>query len=79
MALHTVPMHGREYKSKKDILAAWLAGKDFLICDMSSRWDGKPVNVTDAERAGETVVNVRYKRLTAICVLVQKGDTWTAC
>lgn len=42
--LHVVPAYGRDYKSKKELLADWNAGKDFRICDISSASDGAYVN-----------------------------------
>jgi hypothetical protein len=29
--VHAVPAYGRDYKSKAEVLAAWQAGKDFLV------------------------------------------------
>ena len=45
-----------------------ISRKDFIIADMSSRWDGKPVNKQDADRSGLACVMVRYgKRLEKVC------------
>jgi len=41
------PAYGRDYKSKKAVLADWEAGKDFIIADIMSKWDGKPANKSD--------------------------------
>jgi len=38
------PAYGRDYRTAKDALADYNAGKDFIINDITSRWDGKPVN-----------------------------------
>jgi hypothetical protein len=57
------PAYGRDYKSKKAVLADWEAGKDFIIADITSRWDGKPANKSDL--AGETVM-LRYDGLRKI-------------
>lgn len=38
------PAYGRDYKSKKAVLDDWNSDKDFILNDMSSRWDGKPIN-----------------------------------
>ena len=64
-----VPAYGRDYKSKATVLADWNANKDFVIQDISSRWDGKPMNKLDAERSGITTVNVRYQRLRKVMVI----------
>ena len=65
-----VPAYGRDYKTKKAVLQDWHAGKDFVIQDFFSRWDGKPVNKKDIERGGaETSVMVRYRNQTQIATI----------
>ena len=54
-----IPAYGRDYKSKKDVLTDWKAGKDFIIHSYGNRYDGKYINKEDADRAGETV-SIRY-------------------
>lgn len=62
--LSAIPAYGRDYKSKKEVMAAWNEGKDFLIQDMRHSGyinkDDKPANV---------VLNVRYKNLMNVCVI----------
>jgi len=60
------PAYGRDYKSKKEVQADLDAGKDFLVSDMFSPWDGKPVNKAQLLEQGLTSVMVRYKRLTSV-------------
>lgn len=43
--MHLIPAYGRDYKSKKAIQADLEANKDFVIADISSQYDGKPVNL----------------------------------
>ena len=62
-----IPAYGREYKSKKEVLADWDAGKDFIVADMFSRWDGKPAN-RDSFKGELATVQIRYARLTKVCV-----------
>jgi len=38
------PAHGRDYKSCKEAKAAYMADKDFILNDVTSRWDGKPIS-----------------------------------
>ena len=59
------PAYGRDYKSKKAALDAWNANEDFIINDMSNRWDGKPVNKQGAEEAGLPIM-IRYDQLRKI-------------
>jgi hypothetical protein len=65
------PGYGRDYKSKKEILADWLAGKDFVLAST-----GQYINRQDAETSNLRGFNIRYKRLTAVAVIVRNGDTW---
>lgn len=67
--LTLVPAYGRDYKSKAAVLEAWNAGKDFLICDMSSVWDGKPTNKSDCARMGVRTVNIRYNAFRSVAVV----------
>ena len=70
MYLTLVPAYGRDYKSKKAVLADWDANKDFLIQDISSPHDGRYINKEDAASLrGTTTFNIRYKSLTQICVI----------
>jgi hypothetical protein len=65
-----VPAYGRDYKTLKEVLQDWNSGKDFVIQDFFSRWDGKPVNRQDVEREGaETSVMVRYRNQTQIAMI----------
>jgi hypothetical protein len=63
-----VPAYGRDYKTAKAAKEAWKAGKDFIISDFFSPWDGKPINITDARRDGMGEVNIRFWRLTKVTV-----------
>jgi hypothetical protein len=65
------PAYGRDYKSKKEILADWEAGKDFVYAET-----GQYINKQDAETQGIKGVNIRYKRLANIAVLTFKGGAW---
>lgn len=77
MYLTVVPAYGRDYKSKKEVLADWNANKDFQICSIDSR-DGKYVNkdhfpvnkkATHVDLASVVAVNVRYAALRKVCVI----------
>ena len=57
------PAYGRDYKSQKAVKADWNAGKDFVLRDISSQWDGRLCNKEDL--AGKSVM-VRYHNLTRI-------------
>lgn len=65
-----VPSYGRDYKSGKEVQAAWDAGADFTINDMSHPDDGRQINKDDA-KPGQSY-NIRYKKLTQIKVIKVK-------
>ena len=65
-----VPAYGRDFNSKKEVLAAWNGGKDFIIADVTNPWSGKPINLADARQAGVGSVTIRYKALRQ-CVVVR--------
>ena len=41
------PAYGRVYTNTKQVREAWEAGKDFILHDITSKWDGKPFNKDD--------------------------------
>jgi hypothetical protein len=60
------PAYGRDYKSQAAALADFEAGKDFIIADFTSPWDGKPANKQSMIEAGIGRVQIRYSRLTKV-------------
>lgn len=60
-----VPLAGRDYKSKAEVMKDWNEGKLFVIRDIMSPYDGKTANKTDLAGTGKHMI--RYKRLTQIC------------
>jgi len=59
------PAYGRDYKSKKAALADWNANKDFIINDISNKWDGYPINKQGAEEY-KLPIMIRYDKLSKI-------------
>ena len=57
------PAYGRDYKSKAALLADWNDNKDFILNDITSRWDGKYCNKSDLQKAGITNIQFRYGKL----------------
>lgn len=62
-----VPAYGRDYKSKKEVMADWDANKDFLVQDM---FKSGYINKEQAlkELKGQNL-QVRYKKLTQVFML----------
>jgi len=46
-------------------MKAWDANVDFLVADISNRWDGKPINKHDSE-VYETPVMIRFNNKSDI-------------
>jgi hypothetical protein len=65
--LSAIPAYGRDYTSKKAVLADWEAGLDFYVVPQIPAPRGGYVN-KDGLPEG-TVLNIRYRRLTQICVI----------
>jgi hypothetical protein len=66
MYLTLVPAYGRDYKSKKEVITDWNAGKDFKVMDISCPFDGCYCSNQTPELKGKTL-NIRYKRMEMIC------------
>ena len=69
------PAYGRDYTSANKASADWASGKDFILRDPTSPWDGKYINEEDARNAGIAVVNIRYAGLTKVTVVHPKDAT----
>ena len=62
--ISAVPAYGRDYKSQKEVRAAWNEGHDFLIQDM--RHSGY---INKDDKPAHVVLNIRFKKLQNICVI----------
>jgi len=56
------PAYGRDYKSKKEVLADWEAGKDFIANSFNGSGS---VNKNDCPKGSH---QFRYKKLTQVFV-----------
>jgi hypothetical protein len=65
-SLTIVPRRDRDYTSQAQVKAAWNEGKDFIVQDFFSGFDGATVNKADADQFVEkgTRIMARYARLT---------------
>lgn len=61
-----VPAYGRDYKTKKEVLADWLDHKDFKIEDMFHGY-GRKVNIDD--KPANWILEVRYDRLRKVMLI----------
>ena len=66
------PAYGRDYKSKKDVLIAFNADKDFVVNDMFSSFDGKMCNRADLLRDSVSSVTIRYNGMKSVAVVTLK-------
>lgn len=69
--LAVIPAFGRDYKSADAALKDWLGGKDFLIADISSPWNGAYTSCRDHPGPNVTI-KIRYFRHERF-VLVRGG------
>ena len=60
------PAYGRDYKTAKEAKEAFKGGKDWIIQDMSSPYDGKPANASDLKG---TTVKLRFSNLRKVAVV----------
>jgi len=67
--LTLIPAYGRDYKSRKALLADWQGGKDFIIACYGHRYDTKPCNRESMFQAGESEVQVRYGKMRKVAVI----------
>ena len=63
--LSLVPADGRDYKSKKEVLTDFLAGKDFEMATFGQ--GGRYCSVRDF--ASGVSVQLRYKKLTQVAMV----------
>ena len=61
MDYHLTPAYGRDYKSKDEVIAAYNAGKDFILAIT-----GQYCSKRDFENKGNEVW-IRYGKLRKIC------------
>lgn len=64
-----IPNRGRDYTSADAVLAHLKEGRDFIVQDVSSQWNGKPCNLPDLKRAGVMLARVRYDRLRKVAAI----------
>lgn len=65
-----VPAYGRDYGSQKAVKRDLLEhNKDFIIADIMSPWDGKPVNASQLREEGVRSVTVRYGKLRKVMLI----------
>ncbi|MDJ0905379.1 MAG: hypothetical protein QNI96_05125 [Woeseiaceae bacterium] len=58
------PAYGRDYTSSHEAKASWYGGQDWIVADVTSRWDGKPVSLNDLKNAGvDPTVKLRFDKL----------------
>jgi len=61
------PAYGRDYENASDVFADWVAGKDFVLRDVTSRWDGK--YCSEVEFHGGERHQLRYNKKEEVLVV----------
>ena len=68
MSIELSPAYGRDYKSQKEVMADWRAGKDFVIQSYPNT--GRYCSIRDVESGTiKGSVAIRYKRMTQVMVV----------
>lgn len=65
MTITMTPAYGRDYKSAKAAKASYYAGEDWIINDVTNRWDGKPATYKEMN----ITVKLRYDKLRKVIVV----------
>ena len=60
--LTVTPAYGRDYKTAKAAKESWKEGKDWIVQNIMSQYDGKPINKEDADKEG-IKVQLRFCQL----------------
>ena len=63
------PAYGRDYKSSQSAIKDYLAGKDFILNDPTSLWNGK---VCDCHDFPNQQVKIRYHKLQRVTIVESK-------
>lgn len=65
-----IPAPGKDYTSADTAAAAWRAGVDFILADITSPWDGRPISFRDSPEP----VLIRYYRLRRVVPVDAAGQ-----
>ena len=66
-SINLVPAYGQVYTSKAQVKAALFQNRDFMIQDISSRYNGSYASRSDLVNSGITKAQIRYgKRLEKV-------------
>ena len=60
------PAYGADYKSQKEVRAAFAADKDFVIADFNHPHSGRYCNRADLLKSTDSTVWIRYAKLRKI-------------
>lgn len=69
MSICISPAYGRDYKSKKEVLAAFQDNKDFVVESIMSPHCGRYCNRADLIKGGESKVEIRYARKSKVTIV----------
>ena len=68
--LTIVPAYGRDYKTEEKAVADWNNDKDFKIADVSSPYNGRYINLQDAQNDKNIKqVKIRYNKLADFVIV----------
>jgi hypothetical protein len=65
-SINLIPAYGCDYTTAAAVLSDWVAGHDFLIADIGSRWDGK---YTSSRDWSDQAVRIRFNHLADFTII----------
>jgi len=71
MQLLTVTQYMTVLKNKKEVIEHLKSDKDFLIQDMSCKWDNKPCNKSDLLKEKYSHIKVYYGKNNAKMTVIE--------
>ena len=64
------PAYGRDYDHEHDAREDFYANKDFIMCNITDRWYGKPCNHRDLVKYSDyTHVELRFHNLEELTII----------
>ena len=64
------PAYNRDYKNKAAVLTDWRNNKDFILNDITSPYDQRPINLQDVKNIlAPCTIKIRYAKLAKLIVI----------
>jgi hypothetical protein len=64
MSTTVTPPYGKDFSNPNDAKASWIAGDEWIIGDITNRWNGKPCSIRDTAALGGVMLRFNALRDT---------------